>query len=337
MVADLPVGILVDDCPLYDLEPAPRRPRALYAPPPVVLAPRRRAPARPCSRCWARPTWPRAGPCSSSTTRSCSRAPCAGPRRPTPPCCAAARTASAIAVVDRRQRAPGRLRPARRGGRGGLRVRGQPRLRRRRAARADQLPELRQPREAARRLAADRGGRGDRARPASALGVPVVGGNVSLYNEAPDRADLPDAGDRHGRPAARSRPAPAGSGFAGDGDAIALVGSLAAASPAGSELAKLRGEPIAGPLPRARSRARSASAHAVVRDARPRRRAGQRPRRRRGRAGRGPGRGLPGRRRPGSAPRSRCPTGSTRSARLPGGRSWSPGRDGAGGAARRRR
>ena len=39
-------------------------------------------------------------------------------------------------------------------GRGGARVRAKPRLRRRRAARADQLPQLRQPREAARRLAA---------------------------------------------------------------------------------------------------------------------------------------------------------------------------------------
>ena len=34
----------------------------------------------------ARPTSPRAGPCSSSTTRSSSRAPSAGPTRPTPPC-----------------------------------------------------------------------------------------------------------------------------------------------------------------------------------------------------------------------------------------------------------
>ena len=69
-------------------------------------------------------------------------------------------------------------------------MRGQPRLRRRRAARADQLPELRQPREAARRLAADRGGRraGRRLR---ALGIPVVGGNVSLYNEAPSGPIFP--------------------------------------------------------------------------------------------------------------------------------------------------
>ena len=55
---------------------------------------------------------------------------------------------------DRRQRPPGRLRPLRGHGRGGARVRPEPRLRRRRAARPHQLPQLRQPREAGGRLAA---------------------------------------------------------------------------------------------------------------------------------------------------------------------------------------
>jgi phosphoribosylformylglycinamidine synthase subunit PurL len=73
-----------------------------------------------------------------------------------------------------------------------------------------------------------------------ALGVPVVGGNVSLYNEGPDGpiyptpvvgmvGELPD-------PAAA-----APSAFAREGDAIALLGAFAP-SLAGSELAKLRGE-----------------------------------------------------------------------------------------------
>ncbi|HEY7255243.1 MAG TPA: phosphoribosylformylglycinamidine synthase subunit PurL [Solirubrobacterales bacterium] len=73
-----------------------------------------------------------------------------------------------------------------------------------------------------------------------ALGVPVVGGNVSLYNEGPDGpiyptpvigmvGELPDPG------------AAAGSGFAAAGEAIALVGPFAP-SLRGSELAKLRGE-----------------------------------------------------------------------------------------------
>jgi phosphoribosylformylglycinamidine synthase len=80
-----------------------------------------------------------------------------------------------------------------------------------------------------------------------ALGVPVVGGNVSLYNEAPSGpifptpvvgivGKLPDA-------------ATAGRlGFANEGDAIAVTGSFPH-SLAGSELAKLRGEPPVGPLP----------------------------------------------------------------------------------------
>ena len=46
-------------------------------------------------------------------------------------------------------------------------------------------------------------GLGDACR---ALGAPIVGGNVSLYNEgATQRPDLPDAGYRHGRPPARCR------------------------------------------------------------------------------------------------------------------------------------
>jgi phosphoribosylformylglycinamidine synthase len=74
----------------------------------------------------------------------------------------------------------------------------------------------------------------------TALGVPVVGGNVSLYNEGPDGpiyptpvvgmvGELPDP--------ARV----AGSAFTREGEAIALLGPFAP-SLAGSELAKQRGE-----------------------------------------------------------------------------------------------
>ncbi|HEX7060184.1 MAG TPA: phosphoribosylformylglycinamidine synthase subunit PurL [Solirubrobacterales bacterium] len=77
-----------------------------------------------------------------------------------------------------------------------------------------------------------------------ALGVPVVGGNVSLYNEGPDGpiyptpvvgmvGELPDPAQV------------AGSAFAGEGDTIALIGPFAP-SLAGSELAKQRGELDAG-------------------------------------------------------------------------------------------
>ncbi len=81
-----------------------------------------------------------------------------------------------------------------------------------------------------------------------ALGVPVVGGNVSLYNEAPTGPIFPTP--VIGMVGRISDPARVGRlGFAAEGDAIALVGDLTAASPAGSELAKLRGEPVTGPLP----------------------------------------------------------------------------------------
>jgi phosphoribosylformylglycinamidine synthase subunit PurL len=73
----------------------------------------------------------------------------------------------------------------------------------------------------------------------NALGVPVVGGNVSLYNEGPEGpiyptpvvamvGELPDP-ERV-----------AGSGFAGEGDAVGLLGPFEP-NLAGSELAKQRG------------------------------------------------------------------------------------------------
>ncbi len=81
----------------------------------------------------------------------------------------------------------------------------------------------------------------------NALGVPVVGGNVSLYNEGPDGpiyptpvvamvGGLPDPAQV------------AGNAFAGEGDAIGLLGPFEP-SLAGSELAKQRGELKMG-LPR---------------------------------------------------------------------------------------
>jgi phosphoribosylformylglycinamidine synthase len=84
-----------------------------------------------------------------------------------------------------------------------------------------------------------------------AFGVPVVGGNVSLYNEGGEGpiyptpvvgmvGELPD-----GRASGRL-------GFAADGDVVALVSARSwAPSLAGSELAKLRGEPLADELPAA--------------------------------------------------------------------------------------
>ncbi len=82
-----------------------------------------------------------------------------------------------------------------------------------------------------------------------ALDVPVVGGNVSLYNEHPEGpiyptpvvgmvGELPDA--RHAGQV----------GFANEGDTIAIVRAPSFnPSMQGSELAKLRGEPLDGELP----------------------------------------------------------------------------------------
>ena len=88
-------------------------------------------------------------------------------------------------------------------------------------------------------------GLGDACR---ALEAPIVGGNVSLYNEGADGpiyptpvvgmvGVLPDAA-RAGR-----------LGFARAGDAVALVGWDGAPSLAAGELAKLRGEPLPDGLP----------------------------------------------------------------------------------------
>jgi phosphoribosylformylglycinamidine synthase len=74
----------------------------------------------------------------------------------------------------------------------------------------------------------------------NALGVPVVGGNVSLYNEGPEGPIYPTP--VVGMVGELPDPARAcGSAFAKEGDAIALLGPFSP-SLAGSELAKLRGE-----------------------------------------------------------------------------------------------
>jgi phosphoribosylformylglycinamidine synthase II len=86
-----------------------------------------------------------------------------------------------------------------------------------------------------------------------ALGIPVVGGNVSLYNEAPSGPIFPTpvvglVGKLpHASAAGRL-------GFVAEGDAIALVGPFEPSS-TGSELAKLLGQPPVGELPVADARA----------------------------------------------------------------------------------
>jgi phosphoribosylformylglycinamidine synthase len=105
-------------------------------------------------------------------------------------------------------------------------------------------------------------GLGDACR---AFGVPVVGGNVSLYNEGADGpiyptpvvglvGELPDA-RRAGR-----------LGFLAAGDSIALVSAGWAPSLAASELSKLRGEDVVGPLPHA-DLGQLKALHAAIRQA----------------------------------------------------------------------
>jgi phosphoribosylformylglycinamidine synthase len=96
------------------------------------------------------------------------------------------------------------------------------------------------------------------------LGVPVVGGNVSLYNEAPSGPIFPTP--VVGMVGALPDPTRAGGlGFAREGAAIAVVGSYNP-SWVGSELAKLQGQAPSGALPDADPEA-IATTHAAIRRA----------------------------------------------------------------------
>ncbi len=94
------------------------------------------------------------------------------------------------------------------------------------------------------------------------LGVPVVGGNVSLYNEAPAGPIFPTP--VVGMVGKLPHAARAGRlGFVREGDMIALIGPFEP-SAVGSELSKLRGLPPVGELPVADA-ARIRIAHGAVR------------------------------------------------------------------------
>ena len=245
VAADLPVGVLVDDCPLYDLEPAaPGADVVLYPPPPPILSGGESATevlltllASPnlASR---RPVFEQYDPVvQSRTVRRPDEADAAVLSLP---------TGEAIAVsIDGN----------------GRRVACDPR-----AGAAEAVLEC------AANLACVGAvplgvtnclNFGNPEKPHVAwqlteavegivdacemLGVPVVGGNVSLYNEAPTGPIFPTP--VIGMVGRLPDPARAGRlGFAAEGDVIAMVGSFPG-SAAGSELAKLRGEEIAGPLP----------------------------------------------------------------------------------------
>jgi phosphoribosylformylglycinamidine synthase II len=261
VVADLPVSILVDDCPLYDLEPAPPDPGAapLYVAPPAVLT-GLESPGETLLALLGssnivsrRPVFEQYDPVvQSRTVRRPDQADAAVLALP---------TGAAIAVsIDGN----------------GRRVACDPR------AGAIEVVF-----ECAANLACV-GARplgltnclnfGNPEKPHVAwqltevvdglahacrsLGIPVIGGNVSLYNEAPGGPIYPTP--VIGMVGALSDPArAAGLGFARAGDAIALVGAFAPGY-AGSELAKLRGASVSGPLPPL-DEAAAAQAHEQVR------------------------------------------------------------------------
>ena len=222
---------------------SPSEPAEQIYPAPAADA-RLRRPARGAARAaGARPTSPRAGRCSSSTTASWARARCAAPSRPTPRCSSWSPTAgpARIAVsID---------------GNG------------RRVACDPYTGTVEAVLECAANLACvgaeplgltnclnfgnpekphvawqlERSVAG-MATPCRALGVPVVGGNVSLYNESGDGPIYPTPVVGHGRRGARRRARRAGPASREEGHARRLLRPVPSRTCRGAELAKLRGE-----------------------------------------------------------------------------------------------
>ncbi|HWD74220.1 MAG TPA: phosphoribosylformylglycinamidine synthase subunit PurL [Solirubrobacteraceae bacterium] len=244
VAADLPVEILVDDCPLYDLAPeAPAAP--LYAPPPAVLTGRESATesllallasANIASR---RPVFEQYDPVvQSRTVRRPDDADAAVLILPTGEAIAVAIDGNGrrVACDPRRGAAEAVYECA-----ANLACVGATPLG---LTNCLNFGNPEKPHVAWQLTEAVDG----IAEACDALGVPVVGGNVSLYNEAPSGPIFPTP--VIGMVGRLPDPERAGRlGFATAGDAIALVGELTAAGAAGSELAKLRGAAVAGPLP----------------------------------------------------------------------------------------
>ena len=202
VVGDMPVDALVDDCPLYDLEPAAPETQ-IYAAPAAHAGGRRPRGGAARAAGLGQPVLAPAAVRAVRPDRAVAHgAPARGGRRRGAAPLPGHRLAAGHRGVHRRQRPPGGLRPLHRHGRGGAGVRRQPGLRRRRAAGPDQLPQLRQPREAARGVAAAAvGGRHDRR----ARGHRRAGGGRQrlALQRVRRRADLPHAGGGHGRRGAR--------------------------------------------------------------------------------------------------------------------------------------
>ena len=98
-----------------------------------------------------------------------------------------------------------------------------------------------------------------------ALGIPVVGGNVSLYNESRGRRHRPDAGRRRARPDRPARRAAARRRRCVDGDRIVAARRDAGAELGGSEWAPAPRRSAAARLPAARPRRRTPRCTTLVR------------------------------------------------------------------------
>ena len=200
----MPVAALVDDCPLYDLDARAAGRAALPGAAGDARA-RRLDARRRCSRCSRSPNIASRRPLfeqydsivQSRTVRRPEEADAAVLALP-----GGARARGA----HRRQRPPRRRRPV-------LRARSRSCSSARRTSPAsgaeplgtDQLPELRQPREAAHRLAAHRGGARASATPAARSRRRSSAATSRSTTRAPTGPIYPTPGHRHGRRAARRR------------------------------------------------------------------------------------------------------------------------------------
>ncbi len=237
VVGEMPVEALVDGCPLYDLEPAEPEGWIYGNRATLAAGASRRGRAAGAARRAQRRLQALGLRAVRLGRRLAHRAPARVGRRRGP---AAARGRQRDRRLDRRQRPPRRLRPLRRHGRGGARVRPEPRLRRRRAARPDQLPQLRQPREAgappgsstARSAASPTPARRSACRSSAATSPSTTRGPTARSTRPRWSAWSASCPTRRRSPAAPSSRA---------GDAIALLGPFSPTL-AGSELTKQRGE-----------------------------------------------------------------------------------------------
>ena len=249
LVGDMPVRGARRRLPALRPRARAARRQPLYPPPARDARPDATTRARRCSRCSPRPNIASRRPLfeqydsivQSRTVRRPEQADAAVLRCPT--------TAAAHRRVDRRQRPPRGLRP----------------LPRRRSRRCSSAPPTSPASAPSRSGSTNCLNFGNPEKPHIAWQLDARGARARrrlprarrpgrrrqrlALQRGPRRADLPDAGRRHGRRAARPARAPARARASPrDGDAIALAGPFAPSLPA-RELAKLRGEPLPDGLP----------------------------------------------------------------------------------------